>query len=171
MTYNLATGMKARLITSYVHPCPQREENGEDEEFRPVSSFVCFPVGYVGCKSGKSYTIFRLCSYVKTNCKWYLFRVGFKISRREVEVAVPQDKMFKLKDVIEVILKQVQGEVVLVYEDNVPDKHFSRLMSRSFQFLILCCLEVLVLWLKKKQNKTKTLDFLRPSWSWGWGCG
>jgi hypothetical protein len=56
--------------------------------------------------------------------------VGFKISRREVEVAVPQDKMFKLKDVIEVILKQVQGEVVLVYEDNVPDTHFSRLMSR-----------------------------------------
>ena len=37
--------------------------------------------------------------------------MGFKISRREVEVAVPQDKMFKLKDVIEVILKQVQGEV------------------------------------------------------------
>ena len=59
-----------------------------------------------------------------------MFRVGFKISRREVEVAVPQDKMFKLRDVIEVILKQVQGEVVLVYEDNVPDTHFSRLMSR-----------------------------------------
>ena len=59
-----------------------------------------------------------------------MVRVGFKISRREVEIAVPQEKMFKIKDVIEVILKQVQGEVVLVYEDNVPDTHFSRLMSR-----------------------------------------
>jgi hypothetical protein len=35
-----------------------------------------------------------------------------------------------MKDVIEVILKQVQGEIVLVYEDNIPDTHFSKLMSR-----------------------------------------
>ena len=57
-------------------------------------------------------------------------RVGFKITRREVEVAVPQDKMFKLREVIEVIIKQVQGEVVLLYEDSISDAHFSRLMSR-----------------------------------------
>ena len=44
--------------------------------------------------------------------------------------AVPQDKMFKLKDVMEAIVKQVQGQVVLLYEDTVPDSHFSKLMSR-----------------------------------------
>ena len=45
-------------------------------------------------------------------------------------MAVPQDKMFKLKDVMEAIVKQVQGQVVLLFEDNLPDSHFSKLMSR-----------------------------------------
>ena len=45
-------------------------------------------------------------------------------------MAVPQDKMFKLKDVMEAIVKQVQGQVVLLYEDTIPDSHFSKLMSR-----------------------------------------
>ena len=59
-----------------------------------------------------------------------MYSVGFKLTRKEAEVAVPQEKMFKLKDVMEAIVKQVQGQVVLLFEDNLPDSHFSKLMSR-----------------------------------------
>ena len=45
-------------------------------------------------------------------------------------MAVPQEKMFKLKDVMEAIIKQVQGQVVLLFEDTIPDSHFLKLMSR-----------------------------------------
>ena len=54
-----------------------------------------------------------------------------------MEVRVPQEKMFKLREVIEVIIKQMQGEIVLLYEDSIADAHFSRLMSR-FGLPILC---------------------------------
>ena len=59
-----------------------------------------------------------------------MYSVGFKLTRKEAEVAVPQDKRFKLKDVMEAIVKQVQGQVVLLFEDNLPESHFSKLMSR-----------------------------------------
>ena len=67
-----------------------------------------------------------------------MFSVGFKLTRKEAEVAVPQEKMFKLKDVMESIVKQVQGQVVLLFEDTIPDSHFAKLMSR-FVFKNIKC--------------------------------
>ena len=59
-----------------------------------------------------------------------MYSVGFKLTRKEAEVAVPQEKMFKLKDVMEAIVKQVQGQVVLLFKGNLPDAYFSKLRSR-----------------------------------------
>ena len=33
-------------------------------------------------------------------------------------------------DVMEVIVKQAENEIVMLYQENVPELHFSRLMSR-----------------------------------------
>ena len=73
----------------------------------------------------------NLVSYELIQYFWFnVCSVGFKLTRKEAEVAVPQEKMFKLKDVMEAIIKQVQGQVVLLFEDTIPDSHFLKLMSR-----------------------------------------
>ena len=58
--------------------------------------------------------------------------MAFKLTGNVLEVTVPQEKMLKLKEVMEAILRQVDGEVVLVFDD-VPDSHFAALMRRYQQ--------------------------------------
>ena len=58
--------------------------------------------------------------------------MAFKLTGNVQEVTVPQEKMLKIKDVMEAILRQVDGEVVLVFDD-VPDAHFAALMRRYIQ--------------------------------------
>ena len=57
--------------------------------------------------------------------------MAFKLTGNVLEVIVPQEKMLKLKEVMEAILRQVDGEVVLEFDD-VPDSHFAALM-RSYK--------------------------------------
>ena len=56
--------------------------------------------------------------------------MAFKISGNEIQLTVPADKIFKMQDVMEAILKQVRTEVVMVYVEKPPNLHFARLMSR-----------------------------------------
>ena len=36
-----------------------RDDNGDDQNFRAVSTFVCIPQAFVGSKSGNSYMVYR----------------------------------------------------------------------------------------------------------------
>ena len=69
------------------------------------------------------------CFPIRLSIVFIFIRVSFKLSGNTEDITVPQDKMLKMKDTVEAILKQVEREVVLVF-DEIPDAHFSVLMRR-----------------------------------------
>jgi len=54
-----------------------REEVNEEQWFKAVSTFACSPTGYVGCKGGNSYCIYRYITFVNLVLITFVLALGF----------------------------------------------------------------------------------------------